>query len=165
MRHTLILAITLVLLWMALSGFFTPLMLGFGVFSIVLVLVISHRMDVVDQEGHPLHLRPHRLLLFWVWLLKEIVVSNLMVARLILSPKLPISPTLTRVNVRRLSIVGQVTFGNSITLTPGSLTVELEPGIATVHTLTRETADGLADSSLGERLAAVEEGWSGEESR
>lgn len=160
MRHILILGLSLAALWLVLSGFFTPLMLSFGLFSVVLVLVIVHRMDVVDHEGHPLHLKPHRLLMFWVWLLKEIVVSNITVAKIILSPRLPISPTVTTVNVSELSVVGKATYGNSVTLTPGSLTIELDPdGTATVHTLTREGAADLKTSSMAARLAAVEEGW------
>ncbi len=164
MRHTLYLALTLVALWLSLSGFFTPLMLAFGVVSVVTVLFISHQMDVVDEEGHPLHLRPHRLLLFWVWLLKKMVIANLEVARIVLSPSLPISPTITRVSASGLSEVGRVTFANAITLTPGSLTVALTAeGEATVHTLTQTTARDLATSTLQQRLAAVEQGWQAEE--
>ena len=160
MRHIIYLGVSLCFLWLALSGFFTPLMLGFGIFSVVLVLVIVHRMDVVDHEGHPAHLLPHRLILYWLWLLKEIVVSSLTVARIILSPKLPISPTITTVNIKRLSVVGQTTYGNSVTLTPGSLTIELAPdGDATIHTLTREGADSLADGEIETRLEHVEDGW------
>lgn len=159
MRHILFLGTTLTLLWLALSGFFTPLMLSFGVFSVLLVGLIVHRMDVVDHEGHPLHLRPLRLLLYWCWLLKEIVVSNIAVARIILSPKMPISPTVIKVNVSQLSEVGQVNYGNSVTLTPGSLTMSLDPsGDVTIHTLTRETAAEIQQGELAVRLAKIEEG-------
>ncbi|GAB5451235.1 MAG: Na+/H+ antiporter subunit E [Halioglobus sp.] len=165
MRHTIYLGLTLVALWLSLSGFFTPLMLAFGLVSVITVLFISHRMDVVDEEGHPVHLRPHQLLLFWVWLLKRIVISNLEVARIVLSPALPISPTITRVSASSLSEVGRVSFANAITLTPGSLTIGLTPeGEATVHTLTRASARDLATSTLQQRLAAVEQGWQAEES-
>ena len=83
-------------LWLLLSGHYVPLLLGLGVLSVLVVLFIATRMDVVDKEGYPVHLGP-RALLYWSWLAWEIIKANLAVTRHILSPRLSISPTVVRV--------------------------------------------------------------------
>ena len=79
------LAIFLALLWLLLSGHFTePLILAFGVASVASVVFITYRKQALDQEGHPAHLLL-RALTYWPWLLKEIVVANIDVAKAILA--------------------------------------------------------------------------------
>ncbi len=78
------LAIFLSLLWLLLSGYFTePLLLGLGVASVLSVVFITYRMGALDPEGHPVHLIP-RALVYWPWLLKEIVMANIDVAKAVL---------------------------------------------------------------------------------
>ncbi|MGE0118629.1 MAG: Na+/H+ antiporter subunit E [Dongiaceae bacterium] len=142
-------------LWLLLSGHFEPLLLGFGVASCLLVVAIAHRMDVVDHEGHPVHIG-HRALLYWPWLLREIARSNVEVARLILHPKLPISPELVQVSASQRTDLGQVIYANSITLTPGTVSVELEDGKILVHALTEAGATALEAGEMDRRVAAME---------
>jgi multicomponent Na+:H+ antiporter subunit E len=142
-------------LWLLLSGHFEPLLLAFGAGSCLLVVAIAHRMDVVDREGHPIHIG-HRGLLYWPWLLKEIAKSNLEVARLILHPKLPISPVLLQVSASQKTDLGQVIYANSITLTPGTVSVELEDGKILVHALTEAGATALEAGEMDRRVAAFE---------
>ncbi|MDG2283034.1 MAG: Na+/H+ antiporter subunit E, partial [Longimicrobiales bacterium] len=82
---------TLFAFWLALSGHYTPMLLGFGVGSCVLVVYLSHRMDLIDEEGVPLQ-SALRMMMYLPWLLKEVLVANIEVARVILSPTLKISP-------------------------------------------------------------------------
>ena len=100
--HSISLGLVLFGVWLLLSGFFEPLLLGLGVLSCVIVVLIAHRMDVIDREGVPIHLG-WRILAYWVWLAVEIVKASLDVARRILDPKLPIHPLLVRVKASQAS--------------------------------------------------------------
>lgn len=142
-------------LWLLLSGHYTPLLLGFGVASCALVVLISARMDVVDREGHPIHLGP-RALTYWPWLFVEIVKANIDVAKRIVDPKLPISPTMLRVKASQKTEVGRVIYANSITLTPGTVSVELEGDMIEVHALTVEGAEALLEGEMDRRVTAME---------
>ena len=142
--------------WLLLSGFFTAFLMLAGIGSALAVVLFARRMDVVDNEGHPIHLAPRALLVYWPWLLKEIVKSACTVASVIIRPSLPISPTLVRVRSTQKSDVGRATFANSITLTPGTLSVEVGEDEFLVHALTREGANDLAAGEMDRRVTAVE---------
>jgi multicomponent Na+:H+ antiporter subunit E len=87
---------------------------------------------------------------------KEILVSAWRVARIIVHPRLPVSPTLARFRPSQQSTVGLVTHANSITLTPGTVTVEAGRDEFLVHALTREGARGLAGSEMDRRVRRLE---------
>lgn len=156
MFHSISLFFTLYLFWLLLSGLFTPFLLAAGAGSAAAVVWFARRMDVVDHEGHPILLGP-RALLYWPWLIKEIVKSAWDVSRIIVSPSLPISPTLVRFKPRQRTDVGLVIHANSITLTPGTITIEAAPGEFLVHGLTRAGAQATVDSEMDRRVAACEE--------
>ncbi|MHA1569865.1 MAG: Na+/H+ antiporter subunit E [Alphaproteobacteria bacterium] len=141
-------------LWLLLSGHYEPLLLGLGAASCLLVVWIAHRMDVVDREGHPIHLT-WRALPYWGWLGWQIAKTNVEVALIILTPKMPISPCMMRVRASQKSELGQVVYANSITLTPGTVTVDLVDGGLDVHALTRAGADDLASGEMDRRVTAM----------
>lgn len=141
--------------WVLLSGLFTPFLLGAGAAASIAVVWLAHRMEIVDREGQPYHLT-WSAVTYWPWLVKEILKSALDVARRIVDPKLPVSPTVTRFSPRQRTTVGLVTHANSITLTPGTLSVEVSPGRFTVHALTREGAAAAADSEMDRRVERFE---------
>lgn len=141
--------------WILMSGYFTPFLLAAGLGSSLAVLWIAHRMEVVDREGHPAHLTPAALG-YWAWLLKEIAKSALQVSRIILDPKLPVSPTLVRFRPSQETTVGIVTHANSITLTPGTITIEADFREFLVHAVTREGAAGVVDSEMDRRVRRFE---------
>jgi len=149
--------ITLLLFWLLLSGMFTPFLLAAGAGSALAVTLLARRMDVVDHEGFPIHLGWRALFSYWPWLAKEIVKSAWDVSKRILAPRLPISPTLVEFAPSQKTDIGLVIHANSITLTPGTLAVEVEPGRFLVHALTREGAAALAGSEMDRRCAALEE--------
>ena len=155
MLHALSLGLVLGVLWLLLSGYFIPLILALGFASIVLVVFIAHRMDVIDHEGQPVHLS-WRIVLYWVWLLKEIVVSAVHVSRVIIQPRMPIRPRMLQVKATQHTELGHVIYANSITLTPGTVTVELDDVNLAVHALTKETAEGLETGDMDRRITAVE---------
>ncbi len=142
--------------WLLLSGFFTAFLMLAGIGSALAVVLFARRMDVVDHEGHPIHLAPRALLVYWPWLFKEIVKSACTVASIIVRPSLPISPTMVRVRATQKTDVGRTTFANSITLTPGTLSVEVGEEEFLVHALTRQGANDLASGDMDRRVTAFE---------
>lgn len=112
-------------------------------------------MNVVDDEGHPVQLGP-RALIYWTWLFKEVVKSAWDVSKIIVHPKLPISPTLVRFKPSQKTDVGLVLHANSITLTPGTITIEAHAHEFFVHGLTRTAAHGTVDSEMDRRVSACE---------
>lgn len=145
----------LFLFWLLLSGIYTPFLVLAGLASSLAVTLLAWRMEVADREGHPLHLTAAALA-YWPWLILEIAKSGWTVARIILDPRLPISPTLVRFAPSQKSTVGLVTYANSITLTPGTVTVEADHREFLVHALTREAAAGLAGSEMDRRVCRFE---------
>jgi multicomponent Na+:H+ antiporter subunit E len=148
-------AATLFLFWLALSGVYTPFLLAAGACTAIAIAVLAWRMEVADREGHPVHLTLAAAT-YLPWLLKEILKSGWQVARIILDPRLPVSPTLVRVRPSQQSTVGLATHANSITLTPGTLTVEAEHEEFLVHALTREGAAGVLDGEMDRRVRRFE---------
>lgn len=157
MFHSISLFVVLFVFWLLLSGYFTAFLLTAGVGSALAVVWFARRMDVVDHEGHPIHLAVPALLSYWPWLIKEIVKSAWDVSRIILDPRLPISPTLVRFKPGQSSDVGLVIHAQSITLTPGTITIEAAPHEFLVHGLTRAGALAVVDSEMDRRVTACED--------
>lgn len=155
MIHAVSLGVGLLSLWVLLSGHFTVLLLSFGVASSLLVVLIAHRMDVVDHEAVPLHLT-FGLAGYLIWLMGEIAKANYHVARVILTPSLPVSPQLIRVKATQTSDLGRVVHANSITLTPGTVSIEVEGDDILVHAITREAAAGTLEGAIDRRVTAIE---------
>ena len=140
--------------WLLLSGNYSPLFLCFGVLSVLLAVSIARRMDLADRETLPLHLTP-RGLTYWPWLGGEIVKSNLDVARSVLDPRLPIERCVVRVPTGGLSSLGKVIYANSVTLTPGTVTLDIDGDELVVHALSRKAADQVVAGEMGRRTAAM----------
>lgn len=143
--------------WLLLSGIYTPLLLGFGVGSSILVVMIALRMDVVDHEGVPLYLGP-RVLAYIPWLLFEILRANIIVARIILHPSLPISPIMVHFRASQRTDLGRVIYANSITLTPGTITTGVDGPELEIHALTRADIDGREEDEMDRRVTRLEQG-------
>jgi multicomponent Na+:H+ antiporter subunit E len=153
--NTIGLALALAAVWLLLSGHYEALILGFGVVSILISLFIAIRMDVVDHEGVPIHLT-WSTLRYLPWLAIEIVKSNIDVARRVVDPKLPISPQLFETKASQASDLGQTIYANSITLTPGTVSVDLDPGVIRVHSISRAGADALDEGEMDRRVSQIE---------
>lgn len=151
MIRILILTLALVGTWLVWSGLFKPLLLGLGVISVGLTVWLCLRMGLHRKEVFALDLVPN-LLTFWVMLLRDIVKANITVARIVLTPSLPISPTLVRLEPPLPGQVGRATLANSITLTPSTVTLDAHRGVFIVHCLTEASAQETRDSDIGRRL-------------
>ena len=147
----------LVAFWLLLSGHYTGLLISLGVGSSALVVYLSIRMDVVDHEGVQLQLGG-RCWLYLPWLLKEIFVANVAVAKIILHPKLPISPITVLFHGSQKTDIGRFIYANSITLTPGTITTGVDGQDFEIHALTYADVDGREEDEMDRRVTWVEQG-------
>ena len=156
MFYSLSALLTLYVFWLLFSGIYTPFLLAAGAAGALSVLLIADRMDRFDHQGRPARLGWRALFSYWPWLSREIVVSAWDVSRRIVDPRLPITPTLVRFKPLQTTELGLVIHANSITLTPGTITVEVGMGEMLVHALTASGAAALAGSEMDRRVAALE---------
>lgn len=157
MKNVLRLAVVLAVFWLALSGVYTTLMLGFAAASVALVAWLSHRMDIVDHEGRLLELG-RRAPLFWTWLGGQILLSAWDVARRIWTGRPAVRPVMSRVATPGMSPLAQVTYANSITLTPGTLSVAVHEDDIEIHALDEGLVEDLRRGVMARRVRRVEGG-------
>ncbi len=156
MGRFIILVLALAGLWLLLSGYFdVPLLLFFGVVSVLFSAWLAKRAGVLDDDSVPVGLMP-RILGYWIWLGGEIGKANLIVMRQALAIEPKLSPKFFKVPNPPKSSVGKATFANSITLTPGTVSIDLRENEILVHGLTEELCDIPAITDMGERVAKAE---------
>lgn len=151
MKRTIVLAVALIATWLIWSGIYKPLLLGLGLLSVLITLQLANRMGLTRREFFTLDLIPS-MLGYWFWLLLETARANLQVTKIILSPGLPISPTMVTLKNPCKGFIGEATLANSITLTPGTLTVDAREGEFQIHCLTREGADEVMSGDMDRRV-------------
>ena len=149
--------ISLFLFWLVLSGQSKPFLIGAGVVSSLICVWVAHRMDVADSEGHP-HQLFASTLTFYPWLVWEIFKAGWSVTKVIINPALPISPTVTRVVATQRTTAGLVTYANSITLTPGTITTAIDGNILTIHAIVADGATDLEGGGMDARVTQFEKG-------
>lgn len=152
--RTIGLTLVLLAVWLLFSGIYTPLTIGFGIASSILVVLIARRMDVIDHEGLPVQLG-FQIVLYWVWLIVEIVKANIDVAKCVLFPKKHLKPSFFISRITQTSDLGKVIYANSVTLTPGTVTVDLYDDNILVHALTTASADGVKSGDMDARVTKV----------
>ena len=156
MPHTISLFVTLGVFWLLNSGHYTLLILSLGLISVALVLYIAHRMDVVDHESQPLHLTL-KIPGYFLWLTKEMILSNISVVKHIWLGNETISPILTKIKANQKTDMGKVIYANSITLTPGTVAVDLVGDQITVHAISRENIEDLQAGEMDRRVCRLED--------
>lgn len=139
--------------WLLLSGLFKPIILVLGALSCVLTVYVVHRTSFF-KDSTSLHVLP-RMPVYWFRLCIDIIKSSISVTRIILDPKLPISPTVVEFEAAPKGPIGQVILGNSITLSPGTVTMDVHEGRLCVHCLTQEGADALLADDVNQRTAEL----------
>ena len=167
MMHALALSSLLVALWLLLSGDFHTLYLVLGGVSVGLTLWLAARrwqvtavdfaarMEVADQEGVPVRLG-RRVFSYWPWLIKEIALSNLDVAKRVLSPRMDVSPVTFTVRAQQRTALGRTIFANSITLTPGTVSMSIDGDEILVHALTEAGRDAVLEGEMNRRACRFE---------
>gem|GEM_PF-450257 len=150
-KRTISLGIVLIATWLLWSGHFAnPFLLLLGGLSILGVILLEKRMEILDDEGAPLlGLKPF---VYGAWLLKEIVVANIEVTKLVLDPYLPIRPRMVQVKASQETELGRVILANSITLTPGTISVDMQGDRIWVHALSFEGAEEDMSGDMDRRI-------------
>ena len=155
MKYSISLFLTLAAFWLLNSGHYTNLLLILGLASVVLVLIISRRMDVVDHESQPIHLTP-TIFGYYIWLIKAIVEANITVLKHIWLGNDSISPTLEKITISQQTDMGKVIYANSITLTPGTVAIDLCDNEIIVHGLLRQDIESLKSGEMDRRVSQLE---------
>lgn len=147
-------AVLLSVFWLLLSGYIQPLLLSFGAISVAIVLFVLKRMDAVDKE--PMQIGSgHKVIGYLVWLLGQIISSSIYVTKLIWGSSNQISPSLVKIKTNHVPPKKQVLYANSITLTPGTLSVDLEGGEITVHALQKSSIEELKQGGMERKITAI----------
>ena len=156
MRSAVALGVALAAFWLANSGYFKPMLLGFGVVSVAIVMGIVWRMKRTDGELFALVMPSVRLPAYLAWMTWQIVLSNIDVARRVWLGKGSLSPTVITLQVEPKTDLAKVIYANSITMTPGTVTLSVHDDIFEVHALTAEGARELSRGVMGRKAAALE---------
>jgi len=161
LRNTIIQAVLLMVFWLILSGHYDLMHVSFGIFSVILVLIINHPIRrylfALEEHSDALKLSLVRLICYVPWLLWQIVIASLQVAYVVLHPKCPIDPAVLRFKTRLGNTSSKVILGNSITLTPGTITLEIEKDEFLVHSLMDISYSGIIDGTLPGEVAKLYE--------
>jgi multicomponent Na+:H+ antiporter subunit E len=153
-------ALMLMGVWLLLSGHYDAFHISLGVFSVGLVMVLNRGLYRVRLYPGDVHrdLQFGRLFIYVFWLAKEIVVAALQVARYVLDPRMPIDPSFLEFHAELPNASSQVVLANSITLTPGTLTVDITEGVFLVHSLSDASSASLVEGTMPRRVAELFEG-------
>ncbi|MDP2873434.1 MAG: Na+/H+ antiporter subunit E [Bacillota bacterium] len=159
----------LLLFWFALGGAWDLQHLVLGAAVVLVALVVRWRVAPGPSHetrplGRPMAARlgaPFRVLAYLAFLMVEVVKANIQVALIVLDPKLPVSPVFMAYRPHLSSDWGRVLLANSITLTPGTLTVEMDRDGFLVHTLTRSAAATLPEWAAEWRVRGLEKAFGG----
>ena len=150
-------ALLLSVFWLLLSGFLKPLLLSFGVISVAIVIYVLRRMDSIDHEPKAVS-SGFRMFRYTTWLLKEIANSSLEVAKLVWGSPNSLSPSIAKLPIDDIPEKTRVLYANSITLTPGTLSVDLDDQHVTVHALHEQSIADLKEGSMSSRIKKT---WGG----
>lgn len=143
--------------WILLSGEFTFILLASGVISSLIVAGLSHDLLIgrINLKERVVHL--FRFIKYLPWLMGQIVLANADLVYRTLHPKMPIDPGLIRIKNIYKTNIGMVTLANSITLTPGTVTIDINDEYFLVHAIAKEPAQGLLEGQMQERVKQIGE--------
>jgi len=153
-----VLLILLAAFWIFLSGIYDIFHISLGIISVILVIMLNRRilgLQFYSQEKINTSLRFHRLFVYIPWLIWEMLLSSIQVAVIILSPKMPVNPSIVRFKVKLPNMTSKVILGNSISLTPGTLTIDIEGDEFLVHALTDEAFSLISSGRLPDYAGAL----------
>ena len=150
------LILVLFIFWLLLSGIYYPFFIISGFVISVLIVIFIKKLKLLDNEGHPIEYTLKAVFIYWPWLLKEIFFSALAVSKIILSKNMQISPTLSKIKSTQQTDFGKTVFANSITLTPGTLSVEISNDKIEVHALTKSGIEELKVGKMDRKVTKFE---------
>lgn len=156
LKNIIIQSIILLTIWLVFSGKYDLTHVSLGIVAVVLVILLNYRvsrLNLFPERGEPnIPVKILRLPKYILWLIKEIVLANLQVAYIVIHPKMPINPKLITFKTKLPSAAAKVILGNSITITPGTLTIDIEHNQFLVHCLVPESAGSLGNGEMQSRI-------------
>ena len=150
---SLILFLILLSLWLLISGHYSILIISLGIISCVFCVYVAKRAKLIDDEGLPIFFIP-RLSNYLIWLFKEILISNLNTAKVIINGK--VEPETFTVKVSQVTDVAKVTYANSITLTPGTVTTKMQKDVFEVHALNSDFGNDVRTNEMDKKVTWLE---------
>ena len=155
-NHLLKVFILIFIFWFLLSGMADLLMIMLGLLSSFFVVWIINKMDLVDREVSFHNFNIIRLISYIIWLIKEIIISSIMVCIYIILPNKKVSPKIVKVKCSQKSEAAKVLYANSITLTPGTVTIDVSDDVFTVHTLDQSFEESLESKKMDKKVTDTE---------
>ena len=142
-------------LWLLFSGHYDVFHISAGIFSVGLIMLLNRELFRVRLYPGDIHreIKISAVFGYVVWLLKEIVVAAVGVARIVLTPKMPLDPSLLEFHAEMPNAGSQAILANSITLTPGTITIDISHGVFLVHAINDSSSDGLVRGVMPARVA------------
>mgnify|MGYP005677024259 FL=1 len=150
---SILLFVILFILWLLMSGHYSILLISLGITSCAFCVYVAKRANIIDNEGLPLFFFP-RILNYLLWLFKEIFNSNIATAKVIITDK--IDPEIFTIKVSQNSDVGKATYANSITLTPGTVTTQIDKNTFEVHALNSDFGDDVRNGEMDKKVSWLE---------
>lgn len=148
--------IVLFINWIIWSGLFDAFHLSLGVISCLIVTFMSHDLLFKRKRFAAKDItEAMRLAIYIPWLIYQIILSNIHVAKIVLKPNMPIDPEIVRYRHKLKKDISITTFANSIILTPGTITAEIKDDEFFVHCLDKKVADDLFTGEMEDRVAHV----------
>ncbi|MCK4534324.1 MAG: Na+/H+ antiporter subunit E [Syntrophobacterales bacterium] len=141
--------------WVLLSGKFDLFHLTIGVICSIIVAHLTHDLLFANVRVGETRVIVQRFIAYIPWLIYQIILANIYVAYLAMSPRMPIDPQVLRFSTKLESDISWVTLANSITLTPGTITMDIKDGEFFVHALDKRVADDLHAGEMEDRVAHI----------
>ena len=149
-------ALIMFVFWIFLSGEFSFILLLSGIISSLLVSYISHDLLIGNGDMKLGFIRTIRFIRFLPWLLWQIVLANIDLALRTLHPKMPINPILINIKNNLKTDLGMVILANSITLTPGTVTIDVNENEFLIHVISEKAAQSLISGEMQARVKKIE---------
>ena len=150
---SLVLFFILFSLWLLMSGHYSVLIVSLGIISCAFCVYVAKRGKLIDDEGLPTFFIP-RLLNYLMWLFKEILKSNVITAKVIINGK--VEPEIFTVKSSQVTDVAKVTYANSITLTPGTVTTKIKKDVFEVHALNSDFGNDVRTNEMDKKVTWLE---------
>lgn len=155
LKRFISLYILLLSFWLLLSTSTYWFHISFGLISILLVSLFTYDMVYVNENGKDNFKKIFRFFIYLPWIIYQIIIANIDVAKRALDPRMPIDPGLITFNTFLKTDLSKTTLANSITLTPGTVTVDIDGDEFLIHAITKEAGDDLLEGTMEKKVAHV----------
>ncbi len=152
----LITTIAMFIFWILLSGEFTFILITSVIIASLIVAYLSHDIFIGEADLKTEVGRVFRFIKYVPWLLWEIILANVEIAYLVLNPKPLVDPQIVRFKPDLKTDLGIVTLANSITLTPGTVTVEANKEEFIIHAIWQKSAEGIINGEMQRKVKKIE---------